>query len=144
TGGYISVVMFEAVAAPQTALYLFPELEKVKLWTIADSDVYLTWALVGTVSAIVIAFINIRGVRLASLVHSFVVSFLLIVCLLLHAAAFLGVDLYIAPPLFTARASGFIGVMAVVPFLFVGLDVIPQSAEEVKIPPRNIGKLVVI
>src|SRR5699024_3493079 len=75
TGGYISVVMFEAVAAPQTALYLFPELEKVKLWTIADSDVYLTWALVGTVSAIVIAFINVRGVRLASLVQTFVVSF---------------------------------------------------------------------
>ena len=144
TGGYISVVIFEAVAAPQTALYLFPELEKVKLWTIADSDVYLTWALVGTVSAIVIAFINIRGVRLASLVQTFVVSFLLIVGLLLLAGGFVGGDLDNAQPLFTGGVSGFIGVMAVVPFLFVGFDVIPQSAEEVKIPPRNIGKLVVI
>ncbi|MDN5738889.1 MAG: amino acid permease, partial [Brevibacterium aurantiacum] len=54
TGGYISVVMFEAVAVPKTALYLFPNLEHIKLWTIADSDVYLTWALVGTVTAIII------------------------------------------------------------------------------------------
>src|SRR5699024_1566555 len=88
--------------------------------------------------------INIRGVRLASLVQTFVVSFLLIVGLLLLAGGFVGGDLDNAQPLFTGGASGFIGVMAVVPFLFVGFDVIPQSAEEVKIPPRNIGKLVVI
>ena len=33
--------------------------------------------------------------------------------------------------------------VAVVPFLFVGFDVIPQSAEEIKLPPAKIGKLVV-
>ncbi|MDN5586976.1 MAG: APC family permease [Brevibacterium sp.] len=144
TGGYISVVMFEAVAVPKTAVYLFPNLEHIKLWTIADSDVYLTWALVGTVSAIIIAFINIRGVRIASLVQTFVVSFLLIVGLLLFTGGFVGGNLDNAEPLFTGGATGFIGVMAVVPFLFVGFDVIPQSAEEVNIPPRKIGKLVVI
>src|SRR5699024_3107695 len=90
-----------------------------------------------TVSAIVIAFINIRGVRLASLVQTFVVSFLLIVSLLLLAGGFVGGDLDNAQPLFTGGASGFIGVMAVVPFLFVGFDVIPQSAEAVKIPPAT-------
>src|SRR5699024_10490013 len=144
TGGYISVVMFEAVAVPKTAVYLFPDLEHIRLWSIADSDVYLTWALVGTVSAIVIALINIRGVRIASLVQTFVVSFLLIVGLLLLTGGFVGGHLDNAEPLFTGGATGFIGVLAVVPFLFVGFDVIPQSAEEVKIPPRNIGKLVVI
>ncbi len=40
--------------------------------------------------------------------------------------------------------AGFIGVVAVVPFLFVGFDVIPQSAEEINLPARKIGKIVVI
>ncbi|MGO3281157.1 MAG: APC family permease, partial [Brevibacterium aurantiacum] len=144
TGGYISVVMFEAVAVPKTALYLFPNLEHIKLWTIADSDVYLTWALVGTVTAIIIAWINIRGVKLASLVQTFVVSFLIIVAFLLLAGGLTGGEAANAEPLFTGGGAGFIAVVAVVPFLFVGFDVIPQSAEEIKLPPAKIGKLVVV
>ncbi|MGO1324253.1 MAG: APC family permease [Brevibacterium aurantiacum] len=144
TGGYISVVMFEAVAVPKTALYLFPNLEHIKLWTIADSDVYLTWALVGTVTAIIIAWINIRGVKLASLVQTFVVSFLIIVAFLLLAGGLTGGEAANAEPLFTGGGAGFIAVIAVVPFLFVGFDVIPQSAEEIKLPPAKIGKLVVV
>ena len=143
TGGYISVVMFEAVAVPKTALYLFPNLEFVKLWTIADFDVYLTWALVGTVTAIIISWINIRGVKVASLVQTFVVSFLIIVALMLLAGGLVGGEAANAEPLFTGGGSGFIAVVAVVPFLFVGFDVIPQSAEEINLPPKKIGKLVV-
>ncbi|HCG56793.1 MULTISPECIES: APC family permease [Brevibacterium] len=144
TGGYISVVMFEAVAVPKTALYLFPNLEHIKLWTIADSDVYLTWALVGTITAIFISWINIRGVKLASLVQTFVVSFLIIVAFLLLTGGLVGGETANAEPLFTGGGAGFIAVVAVVPFLFVGFDVIPQSAEEIKLPPAKIGKLVVI
>ncbi|MGO1613312.1 MAG: APC family permease [Brevibacterium aurantiacum] len=144
TGGYISVVMFEAVAVPKTALYLFPNLEHIKLWTIAGFDVYLTWALVGTVTAIIISWINIRGVKLASLVQIFVVSFLIIVAFLLLAGGLTGGEAANAEPLFTGGGAGFIAVVAVVPFLFVGFDVIPQSAEEIKLPPAKIGKLVVV
>ncbi|MEG2925885.1 MAG: APC family permease, partial [Glutamicibacter sp.] len=35
-------------------------------------------------------------------------------------------------------------VLVAVPFLFIGFDVIPQSAEEVNIPAKQIGKLVVV
>src|SRR5699024_159697 len=132
------------VAVPTTAVNLFPDLAHIRPWSIADSGVYLTWALVGTVSATVIALINIRAVPIASLVQTLVVSFLVIVGLPLLSSASVGGHLDNTEPLFTGGATGFIGVLAVVPFLFVGFDVIPQSAEEVKIPPRNIGKLVVI
>src|SRR5690625_4969828 len=79
TGGYISVVMFEAVAIPQTVEYIIPDLAQIHLWTIAGSEVHLTWALVGSAAALIIGWINIRGIRTASLVQTFVVSFLLIV-----------------------------------------------------------------
>lgn len=144
TGGYIGVVMFEAVAIPRTALYLFPDLERVKLWTVAGFDVHLTWALVGTISAIIIMWINIRGVKIAGMVQTFVVSFLLIMAFLLGAGGAVGGELANTEPLFSGGVVGFVAVLGVVPFLFVGFDVIPQSAEEIKVPPKQIGKLVVM
>lgn len=44
-------------------------------------------------------------------------------------------------PFFTGGMNGYFAVLVVVPFLFVSFDVIPQSAEEVNIPARQIGKL---
>ncbi|GAA4284253.1 APC family permease [Brevibacterium daeguense] len=144
TGGYISVVLFEAVSIPMTAVYLFPNLEQVKLWTIADFDVHLTWALVGTISALIVTWINIRGVKLAGLVQTWIVAFLLTMALLLLVGGVVGGDVANTEPYFTGGAVGFIAVLGAVPFLFVGFDVIPQSAEEVKIPPQQVGKLVVV
>lgn len=142
-GGYITVVLFEAVAVPKTALYLFPGLNKVYLWTVAGADVYLTWALIGVVTAVVLTYINIRGVKVASLVQTFVVSFLLIVGLLLVFGSFSGGKSEHIAPLFEGGAGGFVAVLVAVPFLFVGFDVLPQAAEEINIKPRQIGKLVV-
>ena len=143
TGGYISVVMFEAVVIPETLLYWFPGLETIHLWNFAGSDVYLSWALIGTVTAGIMCWINVRGIRTASFVQTFIVSFLLLVGLLLIVGVFVGSEPSNAQPLFTGGASGIVAVMVAVPFLFVGFDVIPQSAEEAKVPPRKIGKLVV-
>ncbi|MFB9775843.1 APC family permease [Brevibacterium otitidis] len=143
TGGYIGVVMFEAVAVPRTMTYLIPNIEHVKLWTIAEFDVHLTWALIGSVTAILLTWLNIRGIKMTSLVQTFVVSFLLLVAVVLIAGAFVGGDTANTEPLFNGGAAGFMIVLAAVPFLFVGFDVIPQSAEEIRIPPRKIARLVV-
>lgn len=144
TGGYITIVAFEAVALPRTALYLFPGLKQVKLWEVAGSEVFLSWALVGAGAAILLTVLNILGIKLASAAQTFAVVFLLVIGLLLITGSFVGGETANFKPLFTGGMSGFVTVLVVVPFLFVGFDVIPQSAEEVKIPPRQIGKLVVI
>src|SRR5699024_2621023 len=117
---------------------------QIHLWTIAGSEVHLTWALVGSAAALIIGWINIRGIRTASLVQTFVVSFLLIVGVLLIVGTAVGSEPTNAQPLFTGGVPGMVTVLVAVPFLFVGFDVIPQSAEEVKIPPRKIGRLVVV
>lgn len=68
TGGYISIVAFEAVALPRTAAYIWPEIESIPLWNAFGSDVYLVWALVGAGAAVVITWINYIGVKLAGIV----------------------------------------------------------------------------
>jgi amino acid transporter len=104
----------------------------------------LTWALVGSLAAVVITWINIRGVKEAGIVQNFVVLFLLAIGLVMIAGAFVGGDVSNMEPFFNGGMTGFFAVLVVVPFLFIGFDVIPQSAEEVHIPARQIGKLVVV
>ncbi|MFL4472730.1 APC family permease [Paeniglutamicibacter sp. MACA_103] len=143
-GGYITIVAFEAVALPKTALYLFPDLNRIKLWDIAGSEVYLTWALVGVLGAVVITAINIRGIKTAGVVQTFVVLFLFAIGAVLLFGSFTGGSTQTMEPFFSNGVAGFFGVMIIVPFMFVGFDVIPQSAEECDIEPRRIGKYVVI
>ncbi len=144
TGGYVTIVAFEAVALPRTAEYIFPGLSRIPLWTVAGDEVHLTWALVGAVAAVVVTLVNIRGVKIAGAAQTFVVVFLLVIGLILVFGSVTGGSAANMEPFFTGGSAGFFAVLVVVPFLFVGFDVIPQSAEEVDIPARQIGRLVVV
>lgn len=143
TGGYISIVAFEAVALPRTAAYIWPEIESVHLWTAFGSEVYLVWALIGAAAAVIITWINYIGVKLAGIVQTIVVAALLLIGLLLVFGSGTGGSVRNLEPLFT-NATGLFTVMIVVPFLYVGFDVIPQSAEELNMPPRRMGAMIVI
>lgn len=142
--GYVSVVAFEAVALPQTVLYLAPDMLAGRLWSVAGYDVYATWALVGIVGAIAITAINYVGIRPASVVQTIAVAFLIAVGLVLVTGSFVGGDPRNMEPWLTGGLAGFVGVLVATPFLFVGFDVIPQSAEEIDLPQRQVGKLLVV
>ena len=144
TGGYVTIVAFEAVAFPRTVEYIFPGMSRIPLWTVAGFEVNLTWALVGVVAGLFITWINIRGVKQASVVQTFTVIFLLAVGAMMIFGAFTGGEAQNMEPWFTPGVAGFFAVLVAVPFLFIGFDVIPQSAEEVNIPAKQIGKLVVV
>ena len=142
--GYVSVVAFEAVALPQTLLFLFPDMLAGELWTVADYEVHASWVGVGVLGAVLITWLNYRGVRPAAVFQGVAVLFLLAVAALLVVGAFVGGSGQDLQPLFTGGFGGLVAVLVAVPFLFVGFDVIPQSAEEIDLPFRQIGKLVVV
>ncbi|MGY1812462.1 APC family permease [Blastococcus sp. SYSU D00820] len=142
--GYVSVVAFEAVALPQTMLYLFPDMLVGKLWTVAGYDVYASWVAVGVVAAVVMTALNYVGVRPAAVFQSVAVLFLLAVGLALAVGSFVGGSTENMQPLFTGGAAGLIAVLVATPFLFVGFDVIPQSAEEIDMSYRRIGQLLLV
>lgn len=142
--GYVAVVAFEAVALPYSMQFLIPELETGRLWSVAGYDVYAVWAAVGIGGAIVMAAVNYFGVRPAAVFQAIAVLFLAAVGLILLVGSFVGGSTANMEPLFSTGVAGMFGVLVAVPFLFVGFDVIPQSAEEIKLPFRLIGKLLVI
>ncbi len=142
--GYVSVVAFEAVALPQTMLFLFPDMLAVKLWTIAGYEVYLSWVAVGVIAAAVMTYLNYRGVRAAAVFQTIAVLFLMCVGAALIFGSFSGGSISQMEPWFTGGAAGIIGVLVATPFLFVGFDVIPQSAEEINLPYRKIGIMILV
>ncbi len=143
TVGYITIVAFEAVAVPRTVQYIFPNLSQIPLWTVAGFEVNLTWALLGSLCAVIITWINIRGVKQASTVQIFVIIFLLLVGLMMIFGAFSGGSAANMEPFFDNGISGFFLVLVVVPFLFVGFDVIPQVSEEMNLSPKKLGGTII-
>lgn len=143
--GYVSLVAFEAVAFPQTLLYLFPRMLAGKMWTFADYDVYASWVAIGVAAAAVITYVNYRGVKPAAVFQSIAVIFLLAVGFLLIAGTIIGGgSVENMKPLINGGWSGIVAVLVATPFLFVGFDVIPQSAGEIRLKPNMIGKILML
>ncbi|MBB3036456.1 APC family permease [Hoyosella altamirensis] len=142
--GYVAVCAFEAVALPHSLKYLVPQLDTGYLWTIADYDVYAVWAAVGIGGGLAMAILNYVGVRPAAIFQSIAVVFLIAVGATLLVGSFTGGDPGNMQPLFATGFSGILVVLIAVPFLFVGFDIIPQSAGEIRLPYKMIGILLII
>lgn len=142
--GYVSVVTFEAVALPTVLDSIVPGLDKIFLWQIAGWDVYLSWVLVGVGGAVVMTALNIRGVRMAAIVQSVVVLVILLVGIVFLGGSFVVGDVTNLDPLFNDSYAGVALVLVMVPFMFVGFDTIPQAAEEIDLPYRDIGAVLML
>lgn len=142
--GYVSVAAFEAVALPYALSQFFPNIHSGKLWQIAGWDVTAGFVGIGIMTSLILTWLNIRGVRPAAVVQQ-VVTF----AILASGAIFLlGVTVngQVAnfQPLFSAGYEGMLVVLVMVPIMFVGFDVIPQTAQEIDVPQRLIGRLLVV
>ena len=141
---YVNVCLFEAVALPSAIEYLLPDIRMGTLWTFVGSDVDLGFVLIGSGAAVLVTWVNILGIRTAAILQSIVTVLIVISGVLLISGAALFGDFENAKPLLATPATGIISVLIMVPALLVGFDVIPQSAEEIDLPPNKIGRLLVI
>ena len=64
---YIGVVCFEACSLPTIIQYIFPGFLKGYLYTIAGFDIYITWLIVAILFALLITYINIKGITIAGI-----------------------------------------------------------------------------
>ncbi len=142
--GYVSVVAFEAIALPVAFVYLFPEVKAWPLWEIAGYRVHASEAALGGLAALAITIINIWGVRLAVRVQAVVVIFLFAAGAVLVVGGLANLERIPADIETWKGFSGVFAVIIMVPFLFVGFDVIPQSAEEIAGPKKQIGGALIL
>ncbi len=144
TLGYVSVVAFEAVALPTVVEHLFPGYSVGHLWTIADWEVEATWVAVGVIGSLIMMWVNYKGIRTVALVQKLVTLLILMVGIMFITGSLFQGERATMEPLFNTSdgvMGGIMMVLIMVPFMFVGFDVIPQAAEEINLPFKEIGKV---
>lgn len=141
--GYVSVIAFEAVALPTVFDYLIPGYGVGHMYTIAGWDVTFTWVAVGVAGSLIISWINYRGMKLTSIIMGVLTLLIAIGGILLITGSSLAGDVETMKPFFGNGMSGLLIVLLMTPFMFVGFDVIPQAAEEINLPRKRIGQLLV-
>ena len=142
--GYISVVAFEAVALPTVIEYIFPNYKVGYMNRINGYEVYASWALVGMVGSIFVTAVNYIGVKFAAFLQTVLTMIITIIGLLLIFGTSFNGSIANDEPLLSNGWVGIITVAIMTPFMFVGFDVIPQTAEEMNMPPKSIGKILII
>ena len=148
--GYVSVVCFEACALPTIIQYIFPAFLQGYMYTVAGFDIYASWVAVAIVVAAFITFINIKGAKTAAILQTVLTVIIGGVGILLIVSSAITGDIgNLQGQLFVGESTGgvmksIIGVAVVTPFFFIGFDVIPQAAEEINVPLKKIGKILVL
>lgn len=141
---YVTVVAFEAVALATALEYLAPQLEAGRLWSVAGEDVHLSWLLISFIAALVMIAVNVIGVKPAAVLQS-IVTMVILSAGCMFVGGFIGAgSTDNLSPLFVDGASGVMKVLIMVPMMFIGFDVIPQAAEEINLPFRAIGAVVIV
>ena len=141
---YVNVCLFEAVALPTAMEYLTPNIRLGTLWSFMGSEVDAGFVLIGAGASLVITIVNVLGIKPAAWFQTLAFTMIMVagVALLLGAVSFGEMDN--ARPWIGVPATGILSVLIMVPALLVGFDVIPQSAEEINLPPARIGLLLVV
>lgn len=142
--GYVGVVAFEAVALPSVVEYLIPGFLKGHMYTIHGFEVYGSWVAVGVISSIIITIINYRGTKDAAVLQAILTVVIAASGIALMGGSAVTGNIANTRPLFIDGWSGIIAVAIATPFMFIGFDVIPQTASEINLPFKDIGKMLIL
>lgn len=141
---YVTVVAFESVALGTALDYLVPDLRGPVLWRFAGQDVYAGWTAVGIGTAVLLIAVNWIGVRPAAVLQTAVTAVIIAAGVFFAGGTLATGDAANLVPWFGPEATGWLTVLIMVPTIYVGFDIIPQAAEEIALPPRDIGIVIVL
>ncbi|PRR81904.1 APC family permease [Clostridium vincentii] len=142
--GYVGVVAFEACAFPTVIQYIYPDFLKGYMYTIAGFDIYASWVAVGVIAAIIITVINCFGAKAAAKLQLVLTIGIAAIGIALVVGSGFSGNIENTKPLFNDGIGGILTVVAMTPFMFLGFDVIPQAAEEINVPFKKIGKIMIL
>ena len=142
--GYVGVVAFEACALPTVVEYLAPGFLVGHLYTIAGFDVYASWVGVGAIVSIIITMINYRGTKDSAFLQKILVVIIAVAGIALMISAPISGNVSNTMPLIRKGWNGILAVTIATPFMFIGFDVIPQTAAEINLPFNKIGRTLML
>ena len=100
------------------------------------------WSRASMAGALAVGVVNYLGIRFAAFAQSVAACSLLLVGLAFFLPGVVRGDTANLAPYLTSW-EGVLRVVIMTPFLYVGFDVIPQIAEEINIPFRAVGRIII-
>ena len=147
---YIGVVCFEACSFPTVIQYIFPGFLQGYLYTVAGFDIYATWLILAVIIAVLITYVNIKGIKAAAILQTILTIIIAAVGIILvissavnGAASNLDGQLIIGTDTLDGIRN-ILSVAVIAPFFLFGFDVIPQVAEEINVPLKKVGQLMLL
>jgi len=147
---YIGVVCFEACSFATIMQYVIPDFLQGYLYTVAGYDVYLSWVAVAIIASALILYINYIGTKSAAKFQNILTCIIAGVGLVLVAGSSVTGNIgNLTTQAFVGDNTGSIisnilKVAIMTPFFLFGFDIIPQAAEEINVPLKRLGRLMVL
>ena len=131
---YWSLIPLNATALALISRYLFPGIiQWGLLYEIAGWEVYAGEVILASAFIIIMAIINIRGIKQAAWLQT-AIALTLVGCICILAFCIMGTGDWanLAPGFPEGKTwwTGVFSIVAMAPWAFIGFDCIPQSAEE--------------
>ncbi len=142
--GYVGVVAFESCALPSVVEYILPGFSQFPLYEVAGETVFGSWVAVGVFGSVLITVINYVGVKPAARLQGLLALAVLLIGVALIGGAAVNGNTSNAEPLLRNGLPGVLSVTVMTPFMLLGFDVIPQAAEEIAVPARKVGRLILL
>ncbi len=145
---YLSLVPLNATAFVLVFKIIIPQFSRIYLYTIAGFAVYLTDILLAWLIIIVFTYINIKGIRISTFVQNILILALIINIAVILVMMLTNTDLqafkrnYIDSYRFSI--TQILSIFAIVPFLFVGFDVIVQVSTDIGFARQKTSRIAVI
>lgn len=147
---YIGVVCFEACSFATIMQYVVPDFLQGYLYTVAGYDVYLSWVVVAIIASALILYINYIGTKSAAKFQNILTCIIAGVGLILVAGSAVNgnVENLTCQSFVGENTGSMMGnvfkVAIMTPFFLFGFDIIPQAAEEINVPLKRLGRLMVL
>jgi len=144
---YTTCVCFYVPAAGYLFEWFFPELNTIKLWTIADTPVYLPSLSLGVFFLILFFILNYKGVKLATLPQFFMTFLLVGFGLVLFFVATIKGSLHNITPLFLKNRSPLkctIRFSLLAMTYLTGFSALTMLGEESAVEEKTFGNMIVM
>lgn len=140
---YIGVAAWEGIAISTAVDYLFRLPKEAYLWTIGGYEVYFTWSAVGIAAAVILTALNLFGVKPAAVFQIMGTLAMVITGIIFISGGLAFGNPFYAAPAFTDHV-GMKAVLLITPSMYIGFDVISKSAEEINMPLKDAGKVLIL
>ena len=144
---YVGVVCFEACSFPTIIQYLFPGFLQGYLYNVAGFPVYASWLAVAIATAAFIVYINYIGTKRAAKLQTILTCVIGGVGILLVIASAITGNIdnvynnLLVGDTPSLEIKNVFKLAIMTPFFLFGFDIIPQAAEEIKVPLKRLGKI---